>query len=76
MNTTFIFARHGSIDNPSQVVYRPDVKLNEDGISQMRNLGKAFVEHGVAIDAIVTSPLVRAVSAAETIRDVLPNLQI
>lgn len=67
MNTTFIFARHGSVDNPSQVVYRPNVKLNEDGISQMRNLGKAFLEQGIAIDAIVTSPLERAVSAAEII---------
>lgn len=73
MNTTILFARHGSVDNPSQVVYRPDVKLSEDGVSQMRRLGKAFVEHGIAIDTIVTSPLIRAVTAAETIRDVLSN---
>ena len=73
MPTTFLFTRHGEPHNPESVVYGPDTLLNNNGRSQMKNLGLALNTQGIKIDVIYTSPLIRAKESAKIISEELSN---
>ena len=61
--------RHGETDWNKQKRRqgRRDVPLNEDGRAQMNECGEAL--RGLAVDAVLTSPLSRAVESAEILAE-------
>ena len=61
--------RHGETDwnHQKRRQGRRDIPLNDDGREQMRLCGEQLA--GLAVDAIVTSPLSRAVESAEIVAD-------
>lgn len=62
--------RHGETDWNKKMLLqgREDIPLNEEGIRQAHECGKAFREHGMVKKArIVSSPLLRAKKTAEII---------
>ncbi len=63
--------RHGQTDwnRENRMQGRKDMPLNEEGMEQMRQVGKFLREKGHRIDLMVTSPLIRARGSAEIIAD-------
>jgi broad specificity phosphatase PhoE len=62
--------RHGEVDANREMRYlgRTDAPLNEVGVRQSEGLGSAF--HGIALDAVMASPLRRTLTTAEAISSV------
>lgn len=73
--TTMYFLRHGEIDNPQQVFYGRSLNLplNIEGERQARSIAEVLKATTPSVDRIYTSPLVRAVSTAETIKAKYPS---
>ncbi len=68
MNNTVVYLiRHGEIDNPKRILYGKsiDMKLNDRGRRQIRNLAKKFIKYKRVPQKIFTSPLSRAVESAQ-----------
>lgn len=76
-----ILLRHGETDwnQERRLQGRQDIKLNEKGLSQAKNVGGYLAEtYGSSISSIITSPLNRAVTTAGIVADALsfPKEQI
>lgn len=67
MNTTVYFVRHGTTDNNvgGRFQGKSDIPLGETGLRQADCLGERFAS--VALDAVYTSPLMRARQTADGI---------
>lgn len=67
MNTIVFIIRHGEIDNPRKILYGRtiDMKLNDRGRSQIKNLAKKLVKQGEVPEKTFTSPLSRDHESAE-----------
>lgn len=65
--TRFILVRHGEVDANRRFEYlgRRDDELNARGLGQARALATALAE--IRVDGVVSSPLRRAMTTAETI---------
>lgn len=61
--------RHGqtALNNKKALQGRSDHPLNEVGLQQAADAGKALAEQGVVFDRVYTSPLVRAIQTAELV---------
>ncbi len=68
---TLYFTRHGETvwNVANKICGSTDVKLTERGIKQARDLGKKIREEKIAIDYILTSPLIRARETARIISE-------
>lgn len=68
--TRILLIRHGSTDLLGRVLYgrMPGVHLNEEGRRQARAVGEALKAR-YTIDAVVSSPLERAIETAQFIAD-------
>lgn len=68
--------RHGEVYNPDQILYGrlPRFKLNENGRRQARATGSRL--NGRPIDAVFSSPMLRARQTAKEIIQYLPYLNI
>jgi len=67
--TTVYVIRHGDLvyplnDRGQRMLYGPEVPLSENGKNQISNLAARLIKEGRHIDAIYTSPYVRAVESA------------
>lgn len=62
-----MLVRHGKVANPNHVVYvdLPGFDLDADGVLQAHAVGLHLSRHGV--DAVISSPLARAVQTATSI---------
>lgn len=62
-----MLVRHGRVANPNHVVYAalPGFDLDPDGVLQAHAVGRHLTDH--PIDAVVSSPLVRAMHTATAI---------
>lgn len=67
MKTTVYIIRHGEIDNPKKILYGRSIemKLNDIGRKQMRDLAKKLRERKSVPQKIFTSPLSRASESAQ-----------
>lgn len=65
--TTVMLVRHGQVANPNHVVYAdlPGFDLDADGVLQAHAVGRHLSQ--VNVDAVVSSPLSRAVQTATSI---------
>lgn len=72
---TIVLLRHAeAVPKGEQGITRDeDRPLTDKGREDAAKLAAAFVAHGVTPDAVVTSPLVRAVQTAEPILKLLPE---
>jgi broad specificity phosphatase PhoE len=63
--------RHGETDwsKIGRLQGHTDIPLNERGIQQIKSAGEYFSRLGEKIDAIISSPLVRAKKSAEIVAD-------
>ncbi len=61
--------RHGqtALNNKKALQGRSDHPLNEVGLQQAADAGKALAAQGVVFDRVYTSPLVRAIQTAELV---------
>ncbi len=74
--TTVIFVRHGNVHNPGNLIYGrlPRFRLSKLGHEQLDRTGRFLAEIGV--DAIYTSPLLRARQSAAILARHLPNARV
>ncbi len=63
--------RHGETDwnKEKRVQGRRDIPMNSDGIDQIRQLADKLSNAGITVDAIISSPLIRAKETASIIAD-------
>ncbi|MDR0286525.1 MAG: histidine phosphatase family protein [Clostridiales bacterium] len=63
--------RHGETDwsKEGRLQGHTDIPLNNNGINQIEAVGNYFVNSGVKIDVIISSPLIRAFKSAEIIAE-------
>lgn len=73
MTYQFTFLRHGeSTGNRNGYIQgQHDFPLTPNGVEQARTLAEEWYANGITFDRIISSPLQRALSTAETIRSVL-----
>ena len=73
MTYKFTFLRHGeSIGNRDGYIQgQHDFPLTSKGVDQARELAERWLSQGILFDQIISSPLKRALSTAETIQSVL-----
>jgi phosphohistidine phosphatase SixA len=71
MNTHLYLVRHGDVDSVDSqgrpVVYGPDAPLTDWGVAQALRFANWVKREGVVLDAIYTSPFLRARQTAQTI---------
>ncbi len=74
--TTVIFVRHGNVHNPGNLIYGrlPRFRLSMLGHEQMDRTGRFLADIGV--DAIYTSPLLRARQSARILARHLPHVRV
>jgi broad specificity phosphatase PhoE len=74
---TFLFCRHAEVHNPRQIYYgrMPRFGLTPAGHAQAQRLGQFLQESGYKLDALYTSPLLRARHTAQGIAESFPNLK-
>ena len=63
--------RHGETDwhKTGRLQGHTDIPLNEEGIEQINAVGDLVLKKGIHIDAIITSPLLRARMSAEIVAE-------
>ena len=68
--------RHGEVHNPDQILYGrlPGFRLNDNGRRQAREAGKTL--NGRSIDAVFSSPMLRARQTAQAILAHHPHLKL
>lgn len=69
---TVVVIRHGMITPPKDsagnyLMYPPEIKLNEEGISQAKKLAEELLNRGLNLPRIYTSPFSRALEYAKLI---------
>jgi broad specificity phosphatase PhoE len=74
--TTVHLIRHGHVHNPGNVLYGrlPRFRLSRRGVEEARAAGRLLDGHG--LDALYTSPLLRARQTAREIRALQPGLRL
>lgn len=65
--------RHGVAEDYSDTGRDFDRRLTDEGIEKMERAGRGLVAVGVGVDLLVSSPLVRAVEAADELARAFPE---
>ncbi len=69
------FLRHGDAADTATGQSDAERPLTEEGVEQARKAAEWFAKHEIGFDAIVASPLLRAVQSAEPIAEAL-NMEL
>lgn len=74
-----LVARHGELNNPSNIVYNRDtvmgeeiIHLSEQGVHQMRSIGEVLKKRGFVCRTIMTSPETRTQESSAAIQESIP----
>lgn len=76
MIKTVYIIRHGEVNPQTDalgrlLIHRPDATLSESGKQDMVNLSEEFKKHYITLDALYTSPSIRAEQAADILSEKL-----
>lgn len=67
--TKILLIRHGSVENPNDICYgRLPIPLSQKGEDEILHLARELIYRGVKVDAIYSSPIVRAIQSSLIIK--------